>query len=216
MQRAALTLIDRAELDLTSCVVGDRVYGAGVEGDNDSLRILTRGVAAHLAGLGADDPAVFGDLQEVEYRFDESAGLIQARRVTAGDRGAGDVDFAPLGGAVYKVRFRYHDASGWRDSFDSLAHDGLPAAVEIAVWFHPWPGEQREDPDELDFEMPERLTFDETAGFDEAAFARESDLEFFDEPKPDRIRVIVIPDATADDPYAQPEEAGDLALGVAP
>jgi hypothetical protein len=216
MQRAAVTLIDRLESDLMSCVVGDRVYGAGVEGDNDSLRILTRGVAAHLAGQGMDDPEVFGDLQEVEYRFDEGLGLIEARRVPAGDRGAGDGDFAPLGGAVSKIRFRYHDSTIWRDSFDSLAHDGLPAAVEVAVWFHPWPGEERDEPGDLGFEMPQRLTFDETAGFDEAAYARESDLEVFDEPRPDRIRVIVIPDATTDDPYAQPEDSLDLALGVAP
>ena len=58
--------------------------------------------------------------------------------------------------------------------------------------------------------------FDATAGFDEAAFARESDLELFDEPEPDRIRVIVILDASADDPYSQPQESVDLALGGGP
>ena len=137
-------------------------------------------------------------------------------RIGLRDPGCSDAETLALGGAVYKVRFWYHDATGWRDSFDSLAHDGLPAAVEIAVWFHPWPGEEREDPGAVEYEMPERLTFDQGAGFDEAAYARESDLEFFDEPKPDRIRVIVIPDATADDPYAQPEDSLDLALGVAP
>jgi type II secretory pathway pseudopilin PulG len=213
MQRAALTLIERAELDLMSCVVGDRVNGAGVEGDNESIRILTRSVAADRAGQGMDDPAVFGDLQEVEYRFDEGAGLIEARRAPAGDRTGGSGEFAPLGGAVYKVRFRYHDSTTWRDSFDSLAHGGLPAAVEIAVWFHPWPGVAPEEPE---YEMPERLTFDATGGFDEAAYARASDVEFFDEPRPDRIRVIVIPDANVDDPYAQPADDLDLALGVGP
>ncbi|MHC4770019.1 MAG: type II secretion system protein GspJ [Planctomycetota bacterium] len=140
-QLAATTLIERAELDLMSGVFGDRVNGAGVDGDNTALRILTRGVAAHLAGRGPGDPAVFGDLQEVEYRFDEDLGRIEARRRPAGDRGVAPSAFAPLGGPVYKVRFRYHDSTVWRDSFDSLLQDALPVAVEIAVWFHPWPGD---------------------------------------------------------------------------
>ncbi len=212
-QRAATTLIERVELDLMSCVVGNRVNGAGIDGDNMSLRILTRGVAAHLAARGPEDPAVFGDLQQVEYRFEEDLGRIEARRLPAGGRAAGDTPFAPLGGAVYKVRFRYHDSTGWRDSFDSLLEGALPAAVEIAVWFHPWPGDERPQDPASEFEIPQRLTFDATAGFDDAEFARESDLELFDEPAPDRIRVIVIPDASADDPYSQPQESFDVAWG---
>ncbi|MHC4304305.1 MAG: type II secretion system protein [Planctomycetota bacterium] len=172
-QRAATTLIERAELDLMSCVVGDRVNGAGVDGDKQ----------------------------------------IEARRLPAGARGTDGTPFAPLGGSVYKVRFRYHDSTAWRDSFDSLLQGTLPAAVEIAVWFHPWPGDERPEVPESEAEIPGRLTFDATAGFDEAEFARESDLELFDEPEPDRIRVIVIPDASADDPYSQPQEPIDVALG---
>jgi hypothetical protein len=214
-QLAATTLIDRAELDLMSCIVGDGVYGAGVEGDNTSLRILTRGVAAHLAGRGPDDPVVFGDLQEVEYRFDEAQGRIEARRLPAGDRGEANAPFAPLGGEVYKVRFRYYDSTVWSDSFDSLSEGRLPVAVEIAVWFRPWPGQgDRPEPEEAaDPEIPQRLTFDPTGGFDEAEYARQSDLEFFDEPEPDRFRVILILDASTDDPYADQDEPIDVALG---
>jgi type II secretory pathway pseudopilin PulG len=216
-QRAATTLIERAELDLMSCVVGDRVNGAGVEGDNTALRILTRGVAAHLAGRGSDDPAVFADLQQVEYRFEEDLGRIEARRLHAGVRGADDTSFAPLGGSVYKVRFRYHDSTMWRDSFDSLAQEALPIAVEIAVWFHPWPGAERPEAEAVNGpEIPQRLTFDTTAGFDEAEFVGEAELGFFDEPAPDRIRVILIPDASTDDPYAQEQEPFDLASGAGP
>jgi prepilin-type N-terminal cleavage/methylation domain-containing protein len=205
-QLAATTLIDGLERDLASCVVGDRNRGAGVEGSETSLRILTRGVAVHLADRGRDDPLVLGDLQQVEYRFDDATGQIEARRAGPDDRAANESSFAPLGRAVSKLRFRYRDDTGWRDSFDSLADDRLPLAVEIAVWFHPWPGEETPDPEtDLEFEVPERLTFDAEAGFDEAAYARESDLELFDEPGPNRFRVIVIPDASSDDPFAVEE-----------
>jgi hypothetical protein len=111
-------------------------------------------------------------------------------------------DFVSIGPA-YKVRFRYHDGDGWSDSFDSLAHNHLPVAVEVAVWYHPWPGD-RQTPvsgDALGAES-DRLTFDTTGGFDDAAFARSSDMDSFDEPRPDRFRIITIPDASADDPFA--------------
>ncbi|MHC4770020.1 MAG: hypothetical protein ACYTEI_15125 [Planctomycetota bacterium] len=41
-------------------------------------------------------------------------------------------------------------------------------------------------------------------------------MQFFDEPPPDRIRVILIPDASADDPYSQQQEPVDLAWGAGP
>ncbi len=199
-QLAATTLIDRAEQDLMSSVVGDPFHGAGVEGDNSSLRVLTRGVAAYLASRGAGDPAALGDLQIAEYRFDEGARQIEARRTPAGDRRGEPEAYAPLGGAVYKVRFRYHDTTAWRDTYDSLAEDRLPLAVEIAVWFYPWPG-AGETVDDDPPDRPQRLTFDASGAFDEVEYARRSEAELFDEPLPDRIRVILVPDAAADDPY---------------
>ena len=54
------------------------------------------------------------------------------------------------------------------------------------------------DPDD----EPMRLTFDAGGGFDESQVARRTDIEFFGEPRPDRLRVIVIPDGSTDDPYA--------------
>ncbi len=51
---------------------------------------------------------------------------------------------------------------------------------------------------------PQRLTFDAADAFDERAFARDSDLELFDEPMPDRIRVIAVLD-----PLGPGEDDGD-------
>lgn len=192
-QRAAAALIEHVEADLRACLVGDRVRGAGVEGDTERLTVMSRGVAARLAGRGRGDPEVLGDLQRSEYRFDPDHREIEARR---GDDGA----FESLGPA-FKVRFRYHDSKRWLDSFDSLAEGRLPVAVEVAVWLDPWPGESQPDDgargDGAAGGPPQRLTFDATAGFDEEAVARRTDMELLDEPRPDRFRVIAIADAAA-------------------
>ena len=209
-QLAATTLIERVEADLMTCVVGDADSGSGVEGDTQRLRILTRSVAASLAERGVGDPAVFGDLQLTEYRFDEARRQIMASRRFMQTNNTTDrtSDF-PVGGSVYKVRFRFHDGTSWRDTFDSRSYGRLPLAVEIAVWFEPWPGE---DPDPIPSQdEPDRLTFDATDTFDERAFAEQSDLEFYREPRPDRIRVIVIPDAsTGDDAVGDVAMSGDV------
>ena len=105
--------------------------------------------------------------------------------------------FEDLGSTWYRLRFRYHDGNGWKDEFDSLDADQLPVAIEVMVWFNPWPGEEPMDV----FEAPEeseRLTFDDRGGFDEFDAAFETDIaEFAGEPLPDRIRVFLIPDADA-------------------
>ncbi len=193
-QLAAATLIGRVEAELASCLVGDDTSGPGIKGDEADLSILSRGVAVHLAEDGLES-GVLGDLQQSEYRFVDEAGEIEVRRMTPGARPA--PAFVSIG-PVHRLRFRYHDGTGWSDSFDSLAAGRLPEAVEVAVWYHPWTGEQ-----EIAADLPaERLTFDTTGGFDDAAYARQSDVELFDEPRPDRFRVIVIPDASSEDPLA--------------
>ena len=192
-RRAAAALIERVEADLRTCLVGDRAGGAGIEGDETRVLITSRGVAIHLADRGAQDPEVFGDRQQSEYRFNDEVGEIEARRGTG--------DWASLG-RVSKVRFRYHDSTRWRDSFDTLAEERLPVAVEVAVWIDPWPGES-ETPTEPQLE---RLTFDVSGGFDEAEAARRTDLDLFDEPQPDRFRVILIADAAPPDDNQPPED----------
>ncbi len=214
-QLAASTLIEQVERNLMSCVVGGGSWGSGVEGDNGRLRILSRGVAISLAPRGPRDPAVLGDLQESEYRFNQQTRQIEARRAPVGVRQPTDTSFVGVGGPVYKVRFRYHDGSAWRDTYDSVAEDRLPSAVEIAVWFDPWPGSAplpsgADTPGE-----PQRLTFDADAGFDEQAYAVQSDLDLRDQPRPARIRVIIVPDAAPDEPAdeTEPQLAGGANSG---
>ncbi len=209
-RRAVDTLIEGLERDLLTAVAGDAVFGAGVAGDDSAIRILSRGVPARLAerpgGLG------FADLERAEYRFDEAGRTLSARRVAVRGGEAGPAPgFAPLGGNVHRVRFRYHDGRAWVDSFDSLRAAALPRAVEVAIWFDAPPGETLADQFAEPPARAERLTFGPDGGFDERAFAIESDLELLDEPRPDRVRVIGVPDAAgpADAPAVEGEEAAE-------
>ncbi len=194
-QLAASLLIERLETGLASCIVGDSESGPGVEGDATRIRVQGRSVAAWLAENGLQDPEVLGDLQAAEYRF--QAGLIEARRVSPEKS---DVAFSALGPAG-KMRLRYHDGKQWRDEFNSVEAGSLPVAVEVAVWLYALPGEEPAAREEST-----RLTFDDTKGVDELQVTWASDPESSDEPMPDRIRVILVPDAAADDPYAAQEE----------
>jgi prepilin-type N-terminal cleavage/methylation domain-containing protein len=208
-RRAAATLLERLERDLMTSLVGDRVSGGGVYGRETSLRLLSRSVPARLA---VDDPTrAFADLELTEYRFRQNA--VEARRsvVTPGDRRPARGPFEPLGGPIHEVRFRYHDGTAWRSSFDSLRADRLPAAVEIAIWFDdPEPDDgfgdpgldddledpfgEEEDPFAMRFDEPGLDDGDDPALDDELPFGRD------DGPPPDRLRVIIVPDpAGADD-----------------
>lgn len=198
--RAASLLIDRLERDLTATLVGEREAGAGVAGSGEEIRVLTRAVPASLAERGVDDPSILADLQRTEFRFDRQSRELLARRVDAIGEDEAPPEFTAVSRTLGRVRFRYHDGRGWRDEFDSLAANRLPVAVEVAVWYEPWPGEEpapseREASEEPE---PERETFDPDAvGFDETAAFAEPDAFAAPEPMPDRVRVIVVPDAAA-------------------
>jgi type II secretory pathway component PulJ len=211
-QRAAATLIERLEADVVATLVGDTASGPGVQGDATNLRLLTRGVMPQLASRGLDDPAPLGDLQSVEFRFDPSARRLEARRSSA-SAGEAPPEFATLGGAIAHVRFRYLGNRRWQQSFDSLALGHLPAAIEVAVWFTPWP-EDREAQAEADADASSGAPAVDSAGeevapgnFDEGAFGMTSDSESQRRPTPDRLRVIVIPDGGADDAAAATQAA---------
>src|SRR5262245_58140677 len=122
-QRAAATLIERLEADLAASIPEDHGQ-AGVSGDQIHLSILTRGVASSLAERDSDDADVLGDVQLAEYRFDSARGVLEARRAPLGAALA-DFAFAPVGGNLADVQFRYFDGKQWLSMFDSLATQRL-------------------------------------------------------------------------------------------
>lgn len=194
-QRAAQSLIDRLEADALTCLVTDAAAGAGIDGQATSLRMLSRSVTVTALATSVDPSRALGDLVVTTCSFDEATGELRMSRGEPGQTG----DEITLGGSVFRVRFRYLDGTSWVETFNSDQAGYLPRAIEVMVWFNPWPGEEPVDAAEIEAEaiMPDRSTFDGDAGFDETAFAEASDLDVFDDPWPDRARIIVIPDAEA-------------------
>jgi len=196
-QSAAEALFDHLERDLAHCLVGDGVLGAGVEGDGASVRILSRQVAI-AAGDAATVASSFADVQRTEYRFDEATRRLEARRMNPIDSRTANAAYESLGIDIFRVRFRYYDGAAWSESFDSLAADRLPVAVEVSIWHDPWPGEEVSATDtdtSADSAASARRTFDANAGFDEAREAMLSDLDLDERPDPDHRRLILVPDA---------------------
>lgn len=169
-------LFARLEDDLVGVIAGDPRLGAGVKGDATSLTLLCRGTPPlGVAGAG-------GDLVRMEIRFEEEEGTVFGLRSSAGTDGGGDDAaedvFAADAGAiprgeilidgVRELRLRYRKGGSWSDTFDSGSDEGLPEAVEVAVWFR-GAGESEQEP---------------TGAMDDLS-----------RPAPDRLRVIVVPDA---------------------
>ncbi len=194
-QRSAATLIERLEGDVAACLVGNARDGAGVKGDAEHLRLLTRGVMTQLASRGIDDPAALADLHVVEYRFDGANQRLEARKNVADESS----DFTSLGGPVTHLRFRYLDGKQWKSAFDSLALNRLPNAIEVCVWFERWPGdlagEMGGDPANENSTQPEahRSSSDDREG------GATGDMDSMRPPPPDRRRIIAIPDGGADE-----------------
>jgi hypothetical protein len=189
-QRAATILIDRVEADAVASMVGDRALGAGLRGDETSIHFLTRRVDAASAPRGTGDRAAFGDLQLAEYRFNPAERDVLARRGEAG--ASSSAAFHPVGGQFGKVRFRYHDGRQWQAQFDSLGSNRLPSAIEVAIWFA---APARVSSQSADSEATAEFDEDVESPEEDDVDRRDPESETVAEPAPDRIRVIVIPDA---------------------
>ncbi|MDX2132579.1 MAG: prepilin-type N-terminal cleavage/methylation domain-containing protein [Planctomycetota bacterium] len=192
---AANAVIDRIESDLVSTFVQDADGSAGLRGTRTSLRIVRRRVPA-----GAGDAARTGS----EVSFDDATGRVMGSFLAEAGQAPAEI------GRISRLRLRYYDGREWLAEFDSAARGTLPVCVEIRAWLGPAPtpvpadgssdrplapGEDTTDPtaDGAPAEQPEAAPPDEDE--DESAWGL-----------PDRIRVIVIPDAGGAD--AAPDEEG--------
>jgi prepilin-type N-terminal cleavage/methylation domain-containing protein len=169
---AAVSMIERA---LETTIVEDASAGGGVVGDSTSMTVLRVGLSSWRLGT-SERVRALDEIEPVRVRFDEGRRRIAIAR--------GERPESELLGAVQRMRFRYFDGTVWSDRFDSVRLGRLPAAVEIALWLRPMA--------EASAEPAERPEFDDSP----VPASEESG------PKPDRIRIVAIPDAGPDDPDA--------------
>ncbi|MDG2422649.1 MAG: prepilin-type N-terminal cleavage/methylation domain-containing protein [Phycisphaerales bacterium] len=183
-RRSVTLIIDRLEQDLISSIAGTTGGDAGVAGKSDSISVLSRGVAPSWT----DDPAtMIGDLHQLVVKYQRSTGQIEMSRAPLedGDR------VSVLPGLFSDFRFRYFDGTDWQESWNSLEMGGLPVAVEVRCWYGRPEEEASQSFDDPLPQTQEQPVVQETSSQE-------------DESIPDRVRVILVPDA-------QPEssEAGD-------
>jgi len=193
-------LIEWIERAVLTCVLEGPAGDAGFSGDATSMRIIARECLADVED--ADGWAI--GAHRLSVSFEPTGGTIMMGQSPAVGLSSSDDASSglPSTGVFGDIRFRYHDGEAWRESFDSVRAGRLPRAVEVAIWFDPWrtrPEDVLFGGESLEDIMPERSTFDATGGFDERAFAFESDAAIDEPPVPDRLRVLVVPDAEPDD-----------------
>jgi len=113
----------RLERDLATTFAADGSGASGLRGDASNLTVRSRGV-------GLDPGRLATEATGSEFIFRAPAGELTGRTIP-GQGAAAEV----LATGLELVRFRYHDGTEWRDSFDSGSVRALPLAVEVSVWF---------------------------------------------------------------------------------
>ena len=181
-------MLDLLAARLSVATVTDAAGESGIVGDASSLRVTGSGVMlSRLARKASLSPLV--DRGSLEFE-------LQGEGLAIRD---GDGPWTMLVPKLTAIRFRYHDGDDWRDSWDSGA-DGLPVAVEAAIWTDPWLDDARApwmptpERNEIEFtdDFPDEMEeFDDFLDPDPVASEVAADDEI---PPPDRIRVIAILD----------------------
>jgi len=197
--QAGIVLIERLETDVLSSLAGTGSVGAGVEGTNERLKLLSRGVTPPMGEGQAAAP--LGDLQVTEFEFGAASGELRASHGDAHAETGAEMQL--LADGLERVRFRYHDGRNWVASFDSMARGGLPVAIEVALWFEPT-GERDAEPSEPgDAASPDASDGEPVDG--PGRGVPPIAPRFLDAPgppeqreiptrAPDRLRIIVVPD----------------------
>lgn len=190
---AVSVFLGLVEEDILGAVVELPGAGAGIKGSSRDLSLAGFGV---LVDPESTQPAR-SDVVRARYGF--SGGRLT---VTRGGL-SGETILENIG----RVRFRYHNGSEWLSSFDSAAANRLPVAIEIAVWLTAPEGAVEPSPT-----VAETLSGD---GFDAESADQEGGMQASEGesepwPPPDRLRVIVVPDAP-DAGWPAPDESSEEA-----
>jgi prepilin-type N-terminal cleavage/methylation domain-containing protein len=196
---AITTIFDALENSLATSVARAHDGGPGISGDGLSIEVSFDGTTVQRA-MGGVPERVLQPADRVGISFDSSSGHFSIKRDGTSP--------STLAGPIFAARFRFFDGELWHDEWDSLAMNGLPAAVECSTWFKPWPDDEIPEwfPDEFaSFEVTKDIPEEEEA-FDSFGTLRELD-EREDLPAPSRRRLMLVPDAKQVDEDAFFEEA---------
>ena len=194
-------MLDLLAARLSVATSADAAGASGIVGDRISLRVTGSGVM--LSRL-TQDASLSPLVDRGSLEFEPQGDGLAIRE--------GEGPWTMLIPRVTAIRFRYHDGDDWRDSWDS-GQDGLPAAVEAAIWSRPWPDDARASwmpapmTDPIDFADESFDGMAEFADFLESDTI-ESEVAADDEiPPPDRIRIMSILDPNS--ATVNPSEAGE-------
>ena len=206
-QRDAAMFFDRLESALMTAVAAGPDGTAGVLGSKTDLKVVSRSVMPSVSGTAA-----LFDAQSFAFAYDARSKRVKMTVGVGGD------DVKPLSETaidhVERVRIRYSDGRSWQQSFDSLARGVLPVAVEISIWFTP----RQEKPHDTQSgvagqgsgmvtngqaqgRMPgkgvgDAFGPDDQTGMDPLGADVDDGMgQVWTPRQPDRVRVIVIPDA---------------------
>ncbi|GEM_PF-690838 len=224
--QAVRVFLDRLEQDLHTSLAADAGQGVGIVGDESSLRLLSRSVGS--MGQTQGISIAMRDLQRSEYRWNAGSRTLEASRGAV----AAESSWSTIADDLGFVQWRYHNGSSWVNRFDSGSTKRLPVAVEVAIWFVPPPQDPSASPpdersmeDEPDDPLAAMFGSPEPASPDSTDEPRElADETHRDWPPPDRVRLIIIPDAPdfeygrsySDDPDGSFDAPAPLDAGGAP
>jgi len=230
--RAGSVLMERIESGVLSSLAGGGRLGAGIEGTNDRLRLLSRGVTPPIVS-GQAGARSLGDLQETVFEFVPERGELRATHRPFRVDASGSSRGAPrdvLAENLERVRFRYHTGSGWVSRFDTERSGGLPAAIEVAIWFAPLTDPVDGPSDASSTAQDRMLSADQLDGSDRVGGdargipplapgfldmndgldgAMGEDERTIPTREPDRIRLIVIPDGPGASDASGPSDPVD-------
>ena len=190
-QRDASVVLGRLESAIMHAVAVGPDGAAGIQGDETSLTVITRGVWPMLAG----DAAV-GDACALSFMFDEPGRACTLVAQSVGRMSGASPQPEPVLGRVERVRLRYSDGRRWTGSYDSVSAGGLPVAVEVSIWFAAAGRRGAEErPPEMLAPGSEEFGPFGPEGLLEPEFAIEQEESGWVPREPDHVRIIGVPDA---------------------
>ena len=124
----AMVAFELLESASDTCIAVDSYGQSGIVGDATELVISSSSIA--IGEMGGGDGAVspLFDLERIRFSLRDTDFMI-------GNDVSGQEILVP---SVTAIRFMYFDGTDWQSSWDS-GQDGLPHAIELAMWTSSWP-----------------------------------------------------------------------------